>query len=96
MLVRVVTGTVRAPRAAPFASPVSAVRRWRERLSRLTEMERLRLPGMEQGRERYIVPGVVQALAAMEHFGLKDLHISDSGLLEGILQGVANGKEERG
>jgi exopolyphosphatase/guanosine-5'-triphosphate,3'-diphosphate pyrophosphatase len=86
----------RPERIDGFRMPVSAVRRWRERLSRLTEMERLRLPGMEQGRERYIVPGVVQALAAMEHFGLKDLHISDSGLLEGILQGVANRKEERG
>jgi len=86
----------RAERIDGFRMPVSAVRRWGDRLSRLTEKERLRLPGMEKGRERYIVPGVVQALAAMEHFGLKDLHISDSGLLEGILQGIANGKEERG
>ena len=88
--------TYRAEKIDGFRMPISAVRRWGSRLSRLTEKERLRLPGMEKGRERYIVPGVIQALVAMEHFGLKDLHISDSGLLEGILRGIASGKEERG
>lgn len=88
--------TYRPERIEGFRMPVSAVRRWKTRLIRLTERERLRLPGMERGRERTIVPGVIQALAAMEHFGLKDLHISDSGLLEGILRGIANGKGERG
>ncbi len=77
-----------------FRMPISAVRRWGKRLSRLTDKERLRLPGMEKGRERYIVPGVVQAVSAMEQFGLRHLNISDSGLLEGILQGIANGKGE--
>jgi exopolyphosphatase/guanosine-5'-triphosphate,3'-diphosphate pyrophosphatase len=77
-----------------FRMPISAVRRWEGRLSRLTDKERLRLPGMEKGRERYIVPGVVQAVSAMEQFGLQHLYISDSGLLEGILQGITNGKEE--
>jgi exopolyphosphatase/pppGpp-phosphohydrolase len=51
---------------------------------------------MEKGRERYIVPGVIQALSAMEIFGLSNLYISDSGLLEGILRGIANGKGEGG
>jgi len=77
-----------------FRMPISAVRRWERRLSRLTDKERLRLPGMEKGRERYIVPGIVQAVSAMERFGLQHLYISDSGLLEGILQGIANGKGE--
>jgi exopolyphosphatase/guanosine-5'-triphosphate,3'-diphosphate pyrophosphatase len=77
-----------------FRMPISAVRRWERRLSRLTDKARLRLPGMEKGRERYIVPGVVQAVSAMEQFGLQHLYISDSGLLEGILQGIANGKGE--
>jgi exopolyphosphatase/guanosine-5'-triphosphate,3'-diphosphate pyrophosphatase len=75
---------------------VSDVRRWEKRLCRLPEAERLRLPGMEKGRERYIVPGVIQALSAMEIFGLSNLYISDSGLLEGILRGIANGKGEGG
>ncbi len=88
--------TYRPERIDGFRMDVSAVRRWSTRLSRLTDGERLRLPGMEKGRERYIIPGVIQALAAMEIFGLTDLDISDSGLLEGILRGIANGKGERG
>lgn len=75
--------------------PLAAVRRWETRLVRLTAAGRLRLPGMEKGRERYIVPGVIQARAAMEHFGLEHLYISDSGLLEGILRGIADEKGER-
>jgi hypothetical protein len=38
---------------------------------------------------------VIQAVTALMHFGLTNLHISDSGLLEGILKGIANGKGER-
>lgn len=87
--------TYRPERIDGYRMPVSAVRRWKRRLVSLTERERLALPGMEKGRERYIVPGVVAALAAMEYFGLTDLHISDSGLLEGILEGIADGKGER-
>ena len=88
--------TYRPERINGYRMTMSGVRFWEERLSRLSEHERLRLPGMEKGRERYIVPGLMQALAAMEHLGRKDLYISDSGLLEGILAGIANGKEERG
>ena len=84
----------RPERIDGFRMDVSAVRRWEKRLCRLPEAERLRLPGMEKGRERYIVPGVIQALSAMEIFGLSNLYISDSGLLEGILRGIANGKGE--
>ena len=84
----------RPERIDGYRMPISAVRRWETRLVRLTEKERLKLHGMEKGRERYIVPGVVQALAAMEHFGMHDLLISDSGLLEGILRGIADGKGE--
>ena len=88
--------TYRPERIDGYRMPISAVRRWETRLFRLTEKERLKLHGMEKGRERYIVPGVVQVLAAMEHFGLNDLHVSDSGLLEGILRGIADGKGESG
>lgn len=75
---------------------LARVRHWEERLARLTEMERLRLPGMEKGRERYIVPGVCQAVAAMERFGIGKLVVSDAGLLEGILPGIWKGKGDRG
>jgi len=69
---------------------------WEERLSKLTEAERLRLPGMEKGRERYIIPGVCQAVAAMENFKVNELIVSDAGLLEGILLGIPEGKGENG
>jgi len=85
----------RPERIDGFRMRLAAVRRWEARLAGLTERQRLRLPGMEKGRERYIVPGVIQAVAALTHFGLTNLHISDSGLLEGILKGIANGKGER-
>lgn len=85
----------RPERIDGFRMRLAAVRRWEERLAGLTDRQRLRLPGMEKGRERYIVPGVIQAVAALTHFGLANVHISDSGLLEGILKGIANGKGER-
>jgi exopolyphosphatase/pppGpp-phosphohydrolase len=47
---------------------------------------------MEKGRERYIVPGVCQAVAAMEIMNVKKLIVSDAGLLEGILLGIPEGK----
>jgi exopolyphosphatase/guanosine-5'-triphosphate,3'-diphosphate pyrophosphatase len=75
---------------------LARVRHWEERLARLTERERLRLPGMEKGRERYIVPGVCQAVTAMERFGIGKLVVSDAGLLEGILPGIWEGKGDRG
>jgi len=85
----------RPERIDGFRMRLAAVRRWEARLAKMTERQRLRLPGMEKGRERYIVPGVMQAVTALTRFGMTNLHISDSGLLEGILKGIANGKGER-
>lgn len=59
---------------------------------RSTDAERLAMPGMEKGRERYIVAGVIQAVAAMERFGAKTLVVSDAGLLEGIIETITNAK----
>lgn len=79
-----------------YGMSLRRMRSWGERLASLTDAGRLRLPGMEEGRERYIVPGVLQAVAAMERFGIRELVVSDAGLLEGILLGIKNGKGERG
>lgn len=79
-----------------YVMSMERLRHWEERLGSLTEKKRLRLPGMEKGRERYIVHGVCQAVAAMEHFGTEKLVVSDAGLLEGILLGIPDGKGERG
>ena len=66
----------------------AAVRRWADRLGGMTDAQRLRVPGMEKGRERYVVPGVLLIVAAMERFRVNGVTVSDAGLLEGILAGV--------
>jgi len=73
----------------------AVVRRWADRLGRMTDAQRLRVPGMEKGRERYIVPGALLTVAALERFRLNGVTVSDAGLLEGILAGVGrNGGED--
>jgi len=73
----------------------AVVRRWAGRLGRMTDAQRLRVPGMEKGRERYIVPGALLVIAAMERFRLNRVTVSDAGLLEGILAGFGrNGGED--
>ncbi|MFZ2223832.1 MAG: hypothetical protein WAV26_04005 [Candidatus Deferrimicrobium sp.] len=73
----------------------AAVRRWADRLGRMTDAQRLRVPGMEKGRERYVVPGALLIVAAMERFRLNGVTVSDAGLLEGILAEVGrNGGED--
>lgn len=79
-----------------FRMSYAEVRRWEEKLAGMTARERLRLPGMERGREWYIVPGVCEAAAAMERFRAAELITSDAGLLEGILRRLAEGKEQTG
>jgi len=66
----------------------AAVRRWAGRLGRMTDARRLRVPGMEKGRERYVVPGTLLIVAALERFRLNGVTVSDAGLLEGILEGI--------
>ena len=74
----------------------AAVGRWANRLGRMTDAQRLRVPGMEKGRERYIVPGTLLIVAAMERFRLNGVTVSDAGLLEGILAGVGRHGGEDG
>jgi len=66
----------------------AVVRRWADRLGRMTDAQRLRMPGMEKGRERYVVHGALLIVAAMERFRVDGVTVSDAGLLEGILAGV--------
>ncbi|PJB30734.1 MAG: hypothetical protein CO109_13655 [Deltaproteobacteria bacterium CG_4_9_14_3_um_filter_65_9] len=68
----------------------TAVRRWAERLGRMTDAQRLRVPGMEKGRERCVVPGTLLIVAAMERFRLDGVTVSDAGLLEGILARISH------
>ena len=65
-----------------------AVLRWAGRLAVMTDAQRLRLPGMEKGRERYMVPGMALISAAVRRFGSDGVTVSDAGLLEGIVAGI--------
>jgi exopolyphosphatase/guanosine-5'-triphosphate,3'-diphosphate pyrophosphatase len=53
---------------------------------------RLRIPGMEKGREDVIVAGVLIAEEIMDRWGYDGLKVSDWGLLEGVALAAAEGK----
>jgi len=51
----------------------------------LTPGERLRVTGLEKGREDLIIAGILVTLETMVMFGFAHLKVSDFGLLEGVL-----------
>lgn len=61
-----------------------------DRILPLSPAEREELPGLEKGRGDIIVSGVMILLAIMERLGVRELVVSDFGLLEGVLLGLAN------
>ncbi len=54
----------------------------------MTLEERLKVPGLEEGREDLIIAGILITVRTMEIFGFKQLKVSDCGLLEGVLFSV--------
>jgi exopolyphosphatase/guanosine-5'-triphosphate,3'-diphosphate pyrophosphatase len=54
-------------------------------LASLPASERRRIPGLEMGREDLILSGTVVVLKMLEAFGLREMMVVDSGLLEGVL-----------
>ena len=54
-------------------------------LSRLSLIERRKVPGMDAGRAEIIVAGSAIVLTLMEEFGAERLQVSDRGLRDGIL-----------
>lgn len=56
-----------------------------ERLLPLSPEERLKIPGLEKGREDLIIAGILITLQTMEMFGIDVLKVSDYGLLEGLI-----------
>ncbi len=84
----------RPERIDGYAMTARRVREWGRRLASMTSADVLALPGMEKGRERYMVPGLCEVGAALDRFGATKLEISDAGLLEGILLRFPPGKGE--
>lgn len=56
----------------------------------LSPAERLEVAGLEEGREDLIVAGTMLTIKTMELFGFTTLKVSDYGLLEGVLLGLAD------
>ncbi|HEX9078519.1 MAG TPA: exopolyphosphatase [Desulfuromonadaceae bacterium] len=65
--------------------PREKVREIYARLLPLSPEERLKVPGLEKGREDLIVAGTMITLQTMEMFGAESLKVSDYGLLEGLV-----------
>ncbi len=57
-------------------------------LAPMTPDERLKVVGLEKGREDLIIAGIMITVRTMEMFGFERLKISDYGLLEGVLLSV--------
>jgi len=55
------------------------------KLVTLKSEERIKLPGLQKGREDLIIPGIIITVAVMETFGFSQLRVIDSGLLEGLI-----------
>lgn len=53
-------------------------------LIRIPAEERLRIRGIEKGREDVIIPGALIVLKTMERFSKDEILVSDGGLLEGV------------
>lgn len=62
----------------------------RMQLVPMTTKMRRTVPGIEEGREDLIVAGVVVVDKVMEHYGFKEIIVSDSGLREGLVIDLYN------
>jgi len=56
-----------------------------ERLLPMAPEERLKVPGLEKGREDLIIAGILITLHTMDRFGFRTMKVSDYGLLEGLI-----------
>jgi exopolyphosphatase/guanosine-5'-triphosphate,3'-diphosphate pyrophosphatase len=54
-------------------------------LERSSLEQRQQLPGLEQGREDIIYPGIQMVILLLELLGFDSVRVSDAGLLEGLL-----------
>lgn len=63
----------------------SKLQDWQARLVPMSVAQREALPGMEEGRGDLIVPGTEIILCLMERLKSDSLHVSDFGILEGLL-----------
>lgn len=68
-----------------YVLPLAEIQDMLARLAPLSPSERLKVPGLEKGREDLIIAGTLITLTTMEMFGFDQMTVSDFGLLEGVL-----------
>ncbi|ADD68336.1 Ppx/GppA phosphatase [Denitrovibrio acetiphilus DSM 12809] len=73
-----------------YVIPIEKIKEHFDKLCSMTSEERLNVPGMEQGREEIIIPGILIAGELMNMIGIYDLQVSDYGLREGLAIAIAN------
>lgn len=61
-----------------------------EKLCAMPADQRINVPGMEQGREEVIIPGILITMELMDMLGMTELTVSDYGLREGLAVAIAN------
>jgi exopolyphosphatase/guanosine-5'-triphosphate,3'-diphosphate pyrophosphatase len=61
-----------------------AADRWCQKLARMDDEQRRRIPGMEPGREDVILAGTIILCELLRVLGVNEIIVSDYGLLEGI------------
>lgn len=71
-----------------YCLELAEIRRIFELLRQMPPVERLKVPGLEAGREDLIIAGILVTMHTMETFGFRSLKVSDFGLLEGVLQSL--------
>lgn len=59
-------------------------------LIELPKPERIKIPGLETGREDLIISGILITLKTLERFSCDDMLVSDAGLLEGVAYNLIN------
>ncbi|MEQ9618705.1 MAG: Ppx/GppA phosphatase family protein [Deltaproteobacteria bacterium] len=59
-------------------------------LAELPKPERIKIPGLEAGREDLIIPGIMITLETLERFSCDSMLVSDAGLLEGVAYNLIN------
>lgn len=57
-------------------------------LAGMTAEERLKVPGLEKGREDLIIAGTLTVISTLKRFLSESLIVSDGGLLEGVLYSI--------
>lgn len=73
-----------------YVLPIEKIKEHFDKLTAIPAIDRLKIAGMEKGREEVIVPGVLITGELMNMLGTYDLTVSDYGLREGLAIAISN------